>query len=159
MTMVTRHQWDVNVGRVNSMQSFSRGSAWIVPIVDKSEFVFNNNTAGGNTTVNLAQNVDSSQWVSAVLVTRIFSAPTFAGTLNVVVDNSFIAEDDPGTLFAGGNVITSSNFTTGTAALTLDVKQFGTPIGPQLRVYLSYGTAALGAGKVTLGVMLVGRPA
>ncbi|MFO0616874.1 MAG: hypothetical protein U0414_30040 [Polyangiaceae bacterium] len=159
--MMMRTSYENSVGRIQSMISAGGRSGWVVPIIDKNEFVFG---SAGTVDINLAQSVDSSQWVTAVLVTRIFITPTFTGTLNVYTCNSFLAEDDPATLFGPAVPTTtyvhkSANITNATAAATLDVVAATgpAPIGPQLRVFLECTTT--GAGKVTLGVTLVGRPA
>lgn len=143
------------------MQSFGGRNSWVVPIADKNEFAFGST---GTATINLAQNIDTSQWVTAVLVTRIFTTPTFTGTLYVYCVNSFVGEDDPATIFTPINptvnyVHRSSAITGGTQGGTLDVVSVNgpTPIGPQLRVFVEATTTV--TGKVTLGVSLIGRPA
>ncbi len=169
MTMMSRGQYELNVGRIAGMASMGGGgNGWVVPIADKNLFTFTGSTAGGAIDVNLAQTINSTGWVSGVLVTRVFTAPTFSatGTLNIYVVNSFVAPDDPATLFGPATPTTtfvskSMNIISTTAAGVLDVVALNSaPIGPSLRVFMEYSQGATaGGGNVTLGIMLVGRPA
>jgi hypothetical protein len=104
--MVMRVNYEQMVGRVANTGNFGgSGDAFVVSVVDKCQLTFG---TAGTTDVNLAQNIPTARWVSGVLITRIFTAATFVGTLNIYVVNSFIGEDDPATIF--GPVVPTTTF-------------------------------------------------
>ncbi len=153
------------MGFVSGMSGigFPGGAAGrVIPIIDKMNLAFG---SLGPVDINLAQNVDTSDWVAGDLVTRAYSTATFDGTANVYVVNSYVGADDPATLFSTPVRVASDSFVARSADITssnmtagqVDIQPLSSlPIGSSLRVFVEYN-AGTTAGNVTIGVSLVAR--
>ncbi len=165
--MLNRLGFDNRFGRVAATYDMSpRGNGYLVPIIAKSDFAFDARAGASAQEVPLAVGIDSSSWVSGALVVRVHSRNSWSGTtpvLRVLVENIMLVPEEPDVLFAASAAVASSGDITGSApaAPGLLVVPFTAPIGPLLRVRLTYTVAANQAGlnSIALGVDLVGRPA
>ncbi len=123
---------------------------FVIPVLDKNQFTFTGQASGATIDINVAQNIDSTQWVVGTLFTRVYAQATYSSTANVVVwvVNSFIGSDDPATIFSPATVSStfvakSSAITSSTAAGILDVQPLNQqPMGPFLRVFVEYSQGA-----------------
>lgn len=135
---------------------------YVVPVIPKTDMNINANAGGANSVVvTLAQGIDSTAWVSGVLVVRYHTRGTFTATnATVTVDNCSIVDDDPSVIFATGTPIsTSTAFTSASPVPFLSVTALSAPIGPQLRVLLNVNQGTVGNNIFSLSVDLIGRPA
>ena len=148
----------------------SRDNGYFVPVLPKTDFVFDGrvNSPVAAQEFPVAVGIDSSSWVSAVLLVRVHAKlPTWLGvsSLTVNVDNIMLVPEEPDVIFAPNPlapIATSPNLGLTTVLPgSLYVVNFTAPIGPQLRVRLSYLTTTAGASAntISLGIDLVGRPA
>jgi len=144
-----------------------RGNGYLVPIIAKTDFSFDGRTGGSIQEIPLAVGVDSSDWVSGALIVRIHSRGAWSGgtqDLRILVDNITLAPEEPDVIFGGSSVALVGPITGGSplTAPALLLASFSAPIGPMLRVRLTYSTAGAaqtGANTIALGVDLIGRPA
>ena len=165
--MLSRLGWENGGGRASATMGGFRGggSGYLVPIIGKTDFSFDARASGSTQDIPLAVGVDSSAWVSGVLCVRIHARGTWTGTsvLTVLVENIMLVPEEPDVIFAGSQVATSGtiNGSTPTTVPGLIVAAFSTPIGPMLRVKLTYSctVAQSAANTISLGIDLVGRPA
>jgi len=163
--MITRLGFDNRLGRVAATYDLSpRGNGYLVPILAKTDFSFDGRPAQTQE-FPVAIGVDSSSWVSGALVVRVHSRNTWSGTtpiLRVHVDNIMLTPEEPDVVFAAGTVAVTTDITgSAPAAPGLVVIAFTPPIGPMLRVRLTYTVAAnqTGPNNIAVGIDLVGRPA
>lgn len=165
---MSRLGWENRVGRTvatfGGYEAAGRGNGYVVPVIPKSDFSFDSHAAGASQDIPLAVGIDSSAWVSGVLLVRVHAKATWSGTTNlaVLVENIQIVPEEPDVIFAvSGAPVATVNIVSGTLAQSLNVAAFGAPIGNMLRVRISYTctVAQASANTVSLGVDLVGRPA
>lgn len=168
---MSRLGWDNPVGR--SAVTYpglagGRGDGYLIPVIPKSDFSFDARAGGATQDLPLAVGIDSSSWVSGVLVVRLHARNSWSGTttLNVIVDNIQLVPEEPDVVFVSSAVTPVA--TTGatpinglTTVPSLILVPFTTPIGSLLRVRLNYQCTAqqTGANTIALGVDLIGRPA
>ncbi len=159
-----RLSWENRVGRVAAtFGSAGRGNGYVTQVSAKSEFVFDPRTTTPQD-IPLAVGIDSSAWVSGVLVVRIMAKNSWSGTtpaLVVRVDNIMLAPEEPDVIYAASAAVASVTIDGGTAAPSLLIANLAAPIGPMLRVRMNYSVAAVQSGQntISLGIDLVGRPA
>ncbi len=162
--MLERLSFDNRIGRAAATGQFgARGNGYMVPLLAKTDFSFDAR-AGTIQDIPIATGVDSSAWVSAVLVVRIHARNAWTGTtptLTVFADNILLIPEEPDVIFAGTSPASIAITGASPTAAGLLLAQFSTPIGPELRVRLNYTVAAnqTSANTISLGIDLVGRPA
>lgn len=165
---MSRLGWDNRVGRTvatfGGYEAAGRGDGYLVPVIPKTDFSFDSRAAGASQDVPLAVGIDSSGWVSGVLLVRVHAKAAWTGTTNlaVLVENIQLVPEEPNVVFAAaGAAVATVNIVSGTAAPSLNLTSFLAPIGNMLRVRISYTcTVTQGsANTVSLGVDLIGRPA
>src|SRR5438093_1275102 len=122
-----------------ALGSDGRGG-WVVPVIDRTTLTFG---TAGTTDLELAQVVPTEGWVSGALMVPVHSTATFGGTLTIYVVQSFVAFDDPATLFAPATptatYIARAAITSATPqAGQLSVAAFTGAIGPRVRVFAEY---------------------
>jgi hypothetical protein len=162
--MLDRMGWDNRVGRAVATYGVSaRGDGYVVPIIAKTDFSFDGRAGGTTQDIPLAVGIDSSAWVSGVLVVRIHARNTWTGTatLSALVENIMLAPEEPDVIFAASTPVASSTALGTTTPPGLILQAFAAPIGPMLRVRLNYvvTVAQSAANTISLGIDLLGRPA
>ena len=164
-----RYAYQREMGRGNATigRASAGGLVGLIPIIDKTDFSFDGRTSGSTQSVPLAIGVDSSLWVSGVLVVRLHTKGTWpagsSGSATVTVESIGLVPEDPSVVFvASPAVVTSSAIVLATTAPFLDVTALTAPIGSLLQVRLLWSQGA-GAGTgvhaFSISVALVGRPA
>jgi hypothetical protein len=165
--MVSRLGFDNRMGRVPATYGFDvgrGGNGYLVPVIPKTDFSFDGRI-NTDQDVPIAVGIDSSAWVSGVILVRVHSRggtwPTGA-SLNVLVQNIMLVPEEPDLVFINTTSLltTAIAITNSTNAGALFVSSL-TTMGPQLRVLLrfSQGPNAGAAQTISIGVDLVGRPA
>ncbi|MBK8937610.1 MAG: hypothetical protein IPM79_08180 [Polyangiaceae bacterium] len=166
MTMIARAGFDNVMGRVPAtFGGWLRGAGgYLVPILAKTDFSYDGRV-NTNQDAPVAVGVDSSAWVSAVLVVRLHAKNSWATSaqVQVLVDNVMIVPEEPDVVFASASPIATVSFVQGSDnAPALKLAVLSAPIGPMLRVTVRWvqgTTAATATQTVSLGIDLVGRPA
>lgn len=162
-----RNTWEQQVGRTQATYpGIGRGNGYHIPILGKTDVSFDGrNAASVYQDIPIAVGIDSSEFVSAVLIGKLHTKNTWSGTafLRIIAQNIMISPDEPDVVFvAGGTAPAEVNFVNGDAAPALKLTQFTGVIGPMLRILLRWeqGTAVWSAAQTaSISVDLVGRPA
>ena len=168
--MLSRLGFDNRMGRVPATYGFDvgrGGNGYLVNVIPKTDFSFDGRAPGGtDQDVPIAVGIDSSAWVSGVILVRVHSKNLWSGTasLSVLVQNIMIVPEEPDVVFVSTTNLVSSAISitnlTVPAAPALFVSALAT-MGPQLRVLVRFaqGATAGTAQTIAIGVDLVGRPA
>lgn len=137
----------------------------LIQIIPKTSYDFDGRTSSTQVVV-LRDRISTVGFASGVIVVRVHEVSGFTGTasLAVKVYNASESPEDRGTFFVGATNLVGSlpTITDSTTAPTLLIEALTAPIGPMIRVELSFaqgGTPAGGAQTVTLGIDFVGREA
>ena len=133
-------------------------------IIPRTEYVFHGSTVGGPpppTHIPLLTRVDSSAWVSAVLLVRLHAKTFPSATSSALVDvvNEAYTPEDPAAAFYSDIPRASATIPNGATAATLYVSSLTSPIGPMVRVVLQFyqGGTNAGLSRLTLSAVLIGR--
>ena len=162
-----RAVWEQQVGRTQATYpGLPRGNGYHIPILGKTEVSFDGrNAASVFQDIPIAVGIDSSEFVSAVLVAKLHTKNTWSTSafLRILAQNIMISPDEPDVVFvAGGTAPAEVSFVNGDTAPALKLTQFTGVIGPMLRILLRWEqglTVASGAQTASVSVDLVGRPA
>ena len=132
-------------------------------ILPKTQYVMNA-VASSTTDMIVAKAVPSADWVTGVVLVRMYAKGTFNSATPVIdvrIGSSSIPEDEPQTFFAsvsGAHTIVSvgSSF----VPPTLFVSQMAGPFGGQTSVTLRWNQGiTAGSCDFTIGIELIGRDA
>jgi hypothetical protein len=171
--MMSRLGFDNRMGRVPATYGFDvgrGGNGYLVNVIPKTDFSFDGRAAtppAADQDVPIAVGIDSSAWVSGVILVRVHSKNLWSTTasLSILVQNIMIVPEEPDVVFASTTnlVSTAISITNGTVATApaLFVSSLAT-MGAQLRVLVRFSqglTPAGAAQTIAIGVDLVGRPA
>jgi len=168
--MITRmNVWEHQVGRAAAtFGSVGRSNGYLVPIMSKTDLSFDGRaiaSPNGLQDIPIAVGIDSSSWVSAVLLVKLHQKGTWAtnGILRVLAQNIMLVPEEPDVVYLSTAAAAAEvTFVFGDAAPALKLTPFTGVIGPMLRVLLRWeqGTVAAGAAQTaSISVDLVGRPA
>lgn len=160
---MNRLSWDNRVGRAVATYGAdlgARGNGYLVPIIPKTDFLFDGKT-GQSQTIPLAVGIDASAWVSGALIVRVHARATSwsSATLAVNVENILLVPEEPDVVFAASAAVASATNIQSLSAGGLSVVAFSAPIGPMLRVRIVQANSANENNSISIGVDLVGRPA
>ncbi len=170
--MLSRLGFDNRMGRVPATYGFDvgrGGNGYLVPVIPKTDFSFDGRAAtppNADQDVPIAVGIDSSAWVSGVILVRVHSRgswPSNTASLSVVVQNMMLVPEEPDVVFFSTTNLVSTpiTITNSTTAPALFVSSLAT-MGPQLRVLVRFSQGTTGvtaAQNIAIGVDLVGRPA
>jgi hypothetical protein len=156
--MMNRLGWTQNVGRTQATFGTRGDGSLYVPIIQKTQF---DGTPVASTTVTipLAQGVDASDWVSAVLSVRLHSKSAFpsGASVKITAQNIYLDPNEPDVVYAG---------TTDAATVTIQSENapflftqvVSAPIGPMMRVLMTMtGGGTAGLISYAISVDLIGR--
>jgi carbon monoxide dehydrogenase subunit G len=162
--MMNRLGWTQNVGRTQATFGTRGDGSLYVPIIQKTQFDSVVSAAATVTnTIPLAQGIDTSDWVSAILSVRfhIKISVIAASTFKVAVQNIYLDPNEPDIVYVGAGgaaaEITSVTIMAADAAPNLYTASFSGPIGPMVRVVLTTTSTALGTNSIAISADLVGR--
>ncbi|MBL9021982.1 MAG: hypothetical protein JNL21_07260 [Myxococcales bacterium] len=166
--MITRmNVWEQQVGRTAAtFPAIGRSNGYLQTILSKTDTSWDGRL-GAFQEIPVATGVDSSAWVSGVLLAKLHAKNAWANTstkLIVQVKNIMLVPEEPDVVYvSSATPVASVEFVQGTDnAPALKLAQFTGPIGPMLQVILRWeqGSTAAGAAQTaSVSVDLVGRPA
>jgi hypothetical protein len=134
----------------------------LLSLLSKTEVTFDGR-ASTNQIIPVAVGIDSSSWVSAVVLAKLHAKAGWqtGAQLNARVQNCMLVPEEPDVVYLASGTIGSVGFLDTEAAPLLKLAQLATPIGPMLRVYLEWTQAAVAAAGQTasISIDIVGRPA
>ena len=131
-------------------------------VIPRTQYTFHGSTVGGvATAIPLLIRVDSSAWVTSVLLVRLHAKTFPSATSSAVVDvlNEAYTPDDPAIAFLSDIARASATIPNGATAPKLYLTSLAQPIGAMVRVVLRFYQGATNAGlsKLTLSAALIGR--
>lgn len=159
--------WEQQVGRrTATFSSAGRANGYLIPVLGKTEVSFDGrNAASVYQDIPIAVGIDSSEFVSAVLLAKLHTKNTWSGTafLRILAQNIMLVPEEPDVVYvSSGTAAAEVNFVLGDSAPALKLTQFSGVIGPMLRILLRWeqGTTTLSAAQTaSISIDLVGRPA
>ena len=163
---MSRLGFDNRMGRVPATYGFDvgrGGNGYLVNVIPKTDFGFDGRV-GGPQSIPLAVGIDSSAWVSGVLLVRVHAKSTWAAAplATVLVENIMIVPEEPDVVFSGATALASADLALATVGSLTVVPLTAGSIGAMLRVRINYQSTATGQtvpNTIAIGVDLVGRPA
>ncbi len=137
------------------------GAGAVVRVCPRTSFSLPSNANGIVATWVLAKYIDTSYWVSAILVVKVHLSNLAGGQLlDFLVYNASYSEEDPAQDFVGtSSLIPTTRLSTSTSP-QLIVGAFSSAAAEQVRVVVQGTQTAGGAAmSATISVDLIGRPA
>ena len=140
--------------------SVGSGAGGLVRIIPKLEFALHPHDSQTEDIV-LAKYVDTTLWVSGVLIVRVHAVTLVDEQSFVVkVQSTSFAEEEPSGDFVNATAVATAAMDSATTASSLLRDAFSGPIGSQVRVILTATQKASAAAmSCEIGIDLVGRQA
>lgn len=141
-----------------------RNDGYLVSVIPRTDYTFDPRVSGANSVIPLVVGVDSSSWVSGMLLVRLHARSAWATGVQakVIVQNIMLTPDEPDVIFAPATLATSvaqvqiDNSTNAPLLLTAAM----TNMSAMLRVVIELVPgSSTGVNTFSVGVDLVGRPA
>jgi len=167
MIVTRRGVWEQQVGRTNAtFPGIGRGNGYLIPILGKTEVAFEGRVAAGVfQDIPLAVGIDSSEFVSGLLLAKLHAKNTWStsAVLRLWAQNIMLVPEEPDVVYlSSAAAVAEVTFNNSSVAPALGLTAFTGVIGPMLRVFLRWdqgATAWTGTQTASISVDLVGRPA
>jgi hypothetical protein len=159
--------WEQQVGRTNAtFPGIGRGNGYLIPILGKTEVAYEGRVAAGVfQDVPIAVGVDSSEFVSGLLLAKLHTKNTWSasGVLRILAQNIMLVPEEPDVVYLStATAVAEVTFSNSDVAPALKLTPFTGVIGPMLRILLRWdqgATAWTGTQTASISIDLVGRPA